>query len=129
MNRSSEQARNNQFFSDDAKAGPLPPSDGRRGYADKQNDLDVRRRAVEVLRRQLHDSCADLVAHGSNPDRIYRVRMLETCLRQAEGQLEAARRDLEAAIRTASGVQVAGRSGAAFIRPSRKERWNSQSED
>lgn len=64
----------------------------------KQNTFDLRKAVVEDLRRQLDELCSDIVANGSNTERIYQVRMFEASLVQARRQVEIAHSQLQETI-------------------------------
>jgi hypothetical protein len=65
----------------------------------KQQQFDRRRAAVEDLRTQLDDTCADILEHGCNAERISQSRILEIGLLHARRQLELASQQLDGAIR------------------------------
>jgi hypothetical protein len=65
----------------------------------KQQQFDRRKAAVEDLRTQLDNACADILDHGCNAARISQSRILEICLLHARRQLELAGQQLDDAIR------------------------------
>jgi hypothetical protein len=99
----------------------------------KQHQFDRRRAAVEDLRIQLDDTCAAILEHGCNAERISQSRILEIGLLHARRQLELASQQLDGAIRhlrlvhgRKRGDEVTGQpetagkaSGAVRARPDR----------
>jgi len=89
-----------QEFDTDA---PLARGDGKvadllEDALDKQRQFERRKAAVEELRIQLDNTCADILEHGCNAERISQSRILEIGLVHARRQLELASQQLDAAV-------------------------------
>ena len=81
----------------------------------KQHDFDGRKAAVQDLRIQLDNVCADILKHGGNAERINQSRRLEIGLAHARRQLELAGQHLDAAIRTLRRAYDGRRPGDGAI--------------